>query len=274
MAIRPTSSRSRAYASLRRTRSSGITKFRLLDMIAPQAPSHKPAKQQQPDSFHPFAKLPTELRLKIWALSLPRPRLVSVQCGIDISAISKPSTHNASYTGCTSPTRIPVNLQVCAESRAEALKSYQPSLGFSRCDGQVFFNFDVDILYFGPREGFMAADSQFHTCMLLCEDRELARVRRMAVNDALFWTGDTYNSLMAASFVLEMLKQVAARMTGLEELILVPLEDEAVVDQAPVRERMTRQMQTAMQTVTQLNPSWQPPSWKIVPLNELPSATG
>ncbi|KAL7934487.1 hypothetical protein V8C35DRAFT_29486 [Trichoderma chlorosporum] len=294
MAIRTTSARSRASSSPRKTRSSAVTKSRTLDKTPVtksrpldktlvtksrpldktpvRCPPHKPARHQ-PESFCSFAKLPAELRLKIWALSRPSPRLVSIQCGSDISPISKPSPRN-SNAGCTSPTPTPASLHICAESRAEALKTYRPSFGFFRGPGQVFFNFDVDIMYFGPREGFMAADSQFHTCMMLCDQAELASVRRLAINDALFWIGDTYNSLTAASFTVEVLRQIATRMTGLEELIFVPWEDEMVVDEALVHERMTRQIQTAMQSITQLFPSWEPPSWKIVPLNELPSTTG
>ncbi|KAL6871942.1 hypothetical protein J3F83DRAFT_625073 [Trichoderma novae-zelandiae] len=263
MAIRPATP-SRCRASSRKTRSSTAAKARLL---VDQSPPRKP------DSFRSFAKLPAELRLKIWAASLPGPRLVSIQCGSDISSVSPPSPSIVNE-GCTSPTPIPANLHACAESRAEALKTYRPSFGFFRGPGHVLFNPNVDIMYFGPREGFMAADSQFHTCMALCDAAELASVRRLAVNDALFWTGTSYNSLTAASFTLELLRQIAMRMTGLQELIFVPWEAELVVDEALVHERMARQIQTAMQSVAQLFPSWQPPPWKIVPLNQLPSPTG
>ncbi|UKZ81293.1 hypothetical protein TrVFT333_009065 [Trichoderma virens FT-333] len=277
MAIRPTSARSRASSSPRKTRSSVVTKPRLFNKVPSQSlsqtPSHKPAKQQQLGSFRSFDKLPAELRLKIWALSRPSPRLVSIQCGSDISSISKPNPRSAN-TGCTSPTPIPASLHASAESRAEALKTYRPSFGFFRGSGQIFFNFSIDIMYFGPREGFMAADSQFHTCMTLCDPAELASVRRLAISDALFWIGDTYNSLTAASFTLELLKQICMRMKGLEELIFVPWEDEINAVEAVVHERMTRQIQTAMQSIAQLYPSWEPPAWKIVPLSELPSTTG
>ncbi|PTB61560.1 hypothetical protein BBK36DRAFT_1131408 [Trichoderma citrinoviride] len=252
MAVRPSPSRCRA--SSRQSRSSTAAKGRTID----KGPSPKP------DSFRSFARLPAELRLKIWAASLPGPRLVSIQCGSNISSVTKPSPSIAN-AGCTSPAPIPASLHACAESRAEALKTYRPSFGFFRAPGHVLFNPDVDIMYFGPREGFMAADSQFHTCMTLCDP---------AVNDALFWTGPSYNSLTAASFTLELLRQIAMRMTGLRELIFVPWEDELVVDEAVVHERMARQIQTAMQSVTRLCPSWQPPPWRIVPLNQLPSPTG
>ncbi|KAL7962728.1 hypothetical protein V8C34DRAFT_161222 [Trichoderma compactum] len=273
MRLRPTSSRPRASSPARKTRSPGIPIFGLLNFIASQRLSQKPTKQQ-PDKFHPFSRLPTELRLKIWKLSLPSPRLVSVQCGADITAFSKYNPDSAEYAGCTSPTRIPVNLQVCTESRTEALKSYQPSLGFFRGDGLVYFNYDIDILYFGPREGFMAADSQFHTCMMLCEPSELSRVRRLAVNEALFrLAGDKYEFPSATRFTLEMLRQVSQRMKGLEELILVPWQ-EKMVDEALSRVRLTKQMHSALQSMRQVNSSWRAPPWKVLTLKELPSMIG
>ncbi|RFU75655.1 hypothetical protein TARUN_6590 [Trichoderma arundinaceum] len=276
MAIQPTSPRCRGASSPRKTKSSLITKARLVEKSHP----HKVAKQL--DSFRSFAKLPTELRLRIWELSLPSPRLVSIQCGSNSTFLSEPTTpasNPASSTkntsaGCMSSAPIPVNLHVCAESRLEALQTYRPSFGFARGPGQVLFNPEVDIMYFGPREGFMAADSQFHTCMMMCDQAELASVRRLAINDALFWIGDTYNSMTAGSFTLEVLRQIAMRMTGLKELIFVPREEEIEIDEAMVQGRMTEQIQTAIQSIAQQYPSWEPPSWKIIPLSELPSPTG
>lgn len=173
-----------------------------------------------------------------------------------------------------SPVPVPVNLHVCTESRLEALQTYRPFFGFARGPGQVLFNPDVDIMYFGPREGFMAANSQFRTCITLCDPRELARVRRLAINDALFWIGNTYNSMTAARFTLEVLREVAMRMTGLEELIFVPWEEDSGDDEDVVQGRMARQIQTAMQSISQQFPSWEPPPWSIVPLSALPGMTG
>lgn len=120
----------------------------------------------------------------------------------------------------------------------------------------------------------MAANSQFRTCMTLCDQQELASVRRLAINDALFWIGNMYNSMTAARFTLEVLREVATRMTGLEELIFVPWEEENGHHEDTVQERMARQIQTAMQSISQQFPSWEPPPWSIVPLSELPSMAG
>ncbi|KAL7898541.1 hypothetical protein HDV63DRAFT_354969 [Trichoderma sp. SZMC 28014] len=274
----PTSRRSCGASSPRKTRFSPITKSRPIEKRS----SLKLAPSKHLDSFHSFAKLPTELRLRIWELSLPSPRLVPIQCGSNNISLSKPSPpasltssrHTFTTAGCMSSAPVPVNLHVCTESRLEALQTYRPCFGFARGPSQIFFNPEIDIMYFGPCEGFMAANSQFRTCMMLCDQQELASVRRLAINDALFWIGNTYNSMTAARFTLEVLREVATRMTGLEELIFVPWEEENGHYEETVRERMARQIQTAMQSISQQFPSWEPPPWSIVSLSELPSMAG
>jgi hypothetical protein len=85
------------------------------------------------ETFKLFPKLAIELRLKIWKMALPGPRVVVVQ-----------------YSETTqlpfSPARIPVILQVNSESRDEALKSYTLALGFDGAAGRIFFDFSTDIL--------------------------------------------------------------------------------------------------------------------------------
>ncbi|PON24785.1 hypothetical protein TGAM01_v206293 [Trichoderma gamsii] len=273
----PTSRRCRGASSPRKIRPSPITKSRAIE----KRPSPKPAVSKHLNSFHSFAKLPTELRLRIWELSLPSPRLVPIQCGSN--GISRPESSPTTLaslrldfttTGCMSSAPVPVNLHVCTESRLEALQTYRSCFGFARGPGQILFNPEIDIMYFGPCEGFMAANSQFRTCMMLCDQQDLASVRRLAINDALFWIGNMYSSMTAARFTLEVLREVATRMTGLEELIFVPWEEEHGDHEDAIQGRMARQIQTAMQSISQQFPSWEPPPWSIVPLSELPSMAG
>ncbi|KAK5989076.1 hypothetical protein PT974_10574 [Cladobotryum mycophilum] len=267
MAIQPPVSARCFGESLKKpkTASSSVTKDRTID---------KSSKKSKSDSFRSFSKLPAELRLKIWNLSHPGPRLVSIQCGSNISSISdsaKPqASSRAAPNGCTSSTTIPNTLHACAESRREALKHYRPAFGFARGPGHVLFSHDNDIMYFGPRDGYMAAHSQFGTCMALCDPAELARVRRLAINDALFWIDGTYRSMTAASMTTDVLKQIAQRMPGLRELIFVPREEDESSDPALVQDRIMQQIQTAMLTVCEQFPSWSPPPWHIVPLSALP----
>ncbi|KAM0458737.1 hypothetical protein ACHAPV_005726 [Trichoderma viride] len=274
----PTSRRCRGASSPRKARSSPIIRSRIIEKRS----SPKLVASKQLDSFHSFAKLPTELRLRIWELSLPSPRLVPIQCGSNNISLPESSTpisltssrHNFTTDGCMSSAPVPVNLHVCTESRLEALQTYRPCFGFARGPGQILFNPEIDIMYFGPCEGFMAANSQFRTCMMLCDQQELASVRRLAINDALFWIGNMYNSMTAARFTLEVLREVATRMTGLEELIFVPWEGGNDHYEDAVQGRMARQIQTAMQSISQQFPSWEPPPWSIIPLSELPSMAG
>lgn len=93
--------------------------------------------------------------------------------------------------GCTSQAKIPSNLHVCHESRREALRQYRASFGIARQPGQTLFDPEQDYLYFGPRDGFMASEANLRTVMSLCDPTELAQVRRVAINEALFWVYDS-----------------------------------------------------------------------------------
>ncbi|KAF5017945.1 hypothetical protein F66182_10092 [Fusarium sp. NRRL 66182] len=233
-------------------------------MHAPPSPA--------PNSFPNFSKLPAELRLKIWNYNLSQTRLVSIRCGSSWPGCSD----SLSWTGCTSPATIPANLHACPESRTEALKHYNLEFGFARGPGQVFFHPDRDILYFGPRDGYMAADSQFQTCMSMCDPQELAAVRRLAINDSLFWVDTTYRSMTAASLTVELLRRIQARMPGLDEIIFVPRAEESpdspcYVEPAMVYVRMARQIQTALATLCEQTPDWTPPRWSILPLSAFQS---
>lgn len=162
-----------------------------------------------------------------------------------------------------------MNLHACAESRAEASKSYGRAFGFARAPGQVIFSPVSDVLLFGPREGYMAAHSQFHTCMSLCDQAELARVRRIAISDALFWIDDTYRSMTAASLTVEVIKQLATRMHSLEHISFVTRDGDDTDDLAAAMERMARQIRAAVATVCQQVPLWRSPAWEIVSASSL-----
>ncbi|RDA91510.1 hypothetical protein CP533_4586 [Ophiocordyceps camponoti-saundersi (nom. inval.)] len=223
--------------------------------------------------FHLFPLLPPELRLKIWNMSLPPARLVPIRC-----SAASPSFHEkqgpsrGDAPGFTSNAPIPVNLHVCAESRAEALKRYRRAFGFAHGPSKVIFNPDDDILLFGPREGYMAANSQFHTCMSMCDQTELASVRHVAISESLFWSDGPYISRTDSSLFFEVFKQLAKRMPCLEKMIFVPEEDQ-VDDQRQLADLLTRQIQRAVTRLRQQDPDWRPPPWRIVSMDTL-SKTG
>lgn len=137
---------------------------------------------------------------------------MSVRCGSeprppdgrDRHSSSSSSSSLLSYAdgGCTSSAPIPANLHVCHESRSEALRRYRLSFGIARQPGRVFFDPDEDVLYFGPRDGFMASEAQLRTVLTLCCPEELRRVRKVAINDALFWVYESSRRSSGSSIFL------------------------------------------------------------------------
>lgn len=125
-----------------------------------------------------------------------------------------------------------------------------------------------DVLYFGPRDGYMAAEAQFQTCMYMCDPKELAAVRRIAISDALFWVDNLYYcSMTAASLTSEVLRQMATRMPGLKEVVFVLREEDTLAGAeatASIQQRLRLQIMMGLQTVCLEIPSWKPPSWRVV----------
>ena len=90
------------------------------------------------NTFEKFPHLPCELRLRIWELSLPGPRIVEVRHF---------RYNNYKNTYCfTSVCSPPIQLRICSESRKMALKHYK------FCDDRgvcLFLDPHIDTLYFG-----------------------------------------------------------------------------------------------------------------------------
>ncbi|RKF64528.1 hypothetical protein OnM2_018042 [Erysiphe neolycopersici] len=102
---------------------------------------HNPNNQ-----FHLFGLLPTELRLSIYALSLPR-RILTVN-------------YDSPTNSFTSPTALPSLLSTCVESRIVAQKHYSLSFGTNTSKAKIYFNPDLDTLYI-PRCSEMGYDEDF-----------------------------------------------------------------------------------------------------------------
>ncbi|KAF7925858.1 hypothetical protein EAE99_005893 [Botrytis elliptica] len=84
----------------------------------------------QQDTFHPFPRIPLELRLKIWRLSFPGPRLTR------IFFIEGHFMSNAT---------IPTGLHVCKESRNETLRFYKLCFAAEPSKARIYFNVDCDV---------------------------------------------------------------------------------------------------------------------------------
>lgn len=94
-------------------------------------------KELTSPTFTPFIRLPSELRLQIWALAIPR-RLIKMTRKI------RPHRWKIFQTRPATPTL----LQVCHESRTVALSHYKPLFGFYT-SAPIYFNPKLDVLYVG-----------------------------------------------------------------------------------------------------------------------------
>lgn len=96
--------------------------------------NQEPVNDIRDQTFHPFPRLPAEIRIMIWAHALRRPRLISMQVSTEHYDLeyTKPCTNHLSGPQ-TSNFYVFVNgyqlhsnfLRVCREFRVEALKVYR-----------------------------------------------------------------------------------------------------------------------------------------------------
>lgn len=93
-------------------------------------------------TFTLFPRLPIEIRFKIWRLSQPHDRVVTI---VNKSNDEHPGPNHQQYLVAAQQV-IPVQLQVCRESRQEALKWYSSILG-TFPEQPVYFDFERDILF-------------------------------------------------------------------------------------------------------------------------------
>lgn len=167
------------------------------------------------DQFHPFPRLPLELRLQIWNLALPGPRVVQV-----IEAKKRHMlTRQASYHW-TSNSPSPILLRVCKESREEALRTYTAAFGRNENDGRVYVDFDKDTVFFGRRDKLKTLISHYGTLeieSIIEEDfmtiPSFSRIKKLAVTlntaaDLVEWDWD-----MLMKYALEEIV-IVSLMTG------------------------------------------------------------
>ena len=98
-------------------------------------------------TFLLFTSLPYELRAQIWQLALPGPRVIEIRNRAGYF-------ENLHCTQIYSICRIPVLLHTCRESREVALKYYALSFSITNFPPQIYVDFSVDTIYFGPNSDF------------------------------------------------------------------------------------------------------------------------
>lgn len=175
--------------ALRETYTEGLQEFTHHSL--PASPPPPPTTT----TFHHFPLLPPELRLRIWSLALPPPRLLPLRLPRSATAptnplayllaaltipSSRPSNHPPEQPQphiFTSPVPPPALLAVNAEARAEALRHYQ--LGLAP-DGYAAPRVYVDF----ARDGVVVSDAVMGTHAgrnLFRMTGDLARVRVVCV---------------------------------------------------------------------------------------------
>jgi hypothetical protein len=93
--------------------------------------------------FHPFPRLPDELRQRIWELGAQQPREVAIRFAMDGTALWPTGTRY-----CYSPTKVPALLHACAESRSylQGSSIYSKAFKEGSQPRYTWVNFDVDTI--------------------------------------------------------------------------------------------------------------------------------
>jgi len=116
-------------------------------------------RSQTSIKFHSFPRLPSELRLKIWRLSL-QPRIIDIRLREVTRPSGKPLPSPPPELILPAPYKspFPTAFHVCRESRNEALSTYHPFSGttFSPAAGTLI-NLELDTVYC-PDELFNVVD--------------------------------------------------------------------------------------------------------------------
>jgi 2EXR family len=135
--------------------------------------------EPQTSAFPLFPILPTEIRLKIWQLALPGPRVVRVHAYDEANYLSL----------FRSPTPPPQILFVCRESREQALLLYELCFGLEHINAPstIYFNHELDTLYFEHevRNGHGCEIVDFgveRNCLPSVTRKGLSNVERVAIS--------------------------------------------------------------------------------------------
>ncbi|KAI2631021.1 hypothetical protein GGR54DRAFT_635624 [Hypoxylon sp. NC1633] len=216
-------------------------------------------------TFHRFARLPTELRLKIWTCNLPGPRIVEIKCSTEQLYTSELRQGDNGAATFTSTSSLPVNLHVCRESRFEALRRYQLLFKVPPQTGRVYLDPLRDTLYFGARRGIMTSETLFSTFVALVEPGDLDHVRHVAVNEGLISYGSG-----AVQLIADFLCQASQHLPNLDEVTFIcddsnPIySSEAVFVEPSIRNRiLERQICEAVAVAGNHQPQFRSPLWRI-----------
>jgi len=121
-------------------------------------------KENSELTFHPFLRLPPELRVMVWENIIPKQRVVRIRDAKipDPEAeVVIPAPWNLPAVDLKVVHEVPAILQVNIESRKEGLKLYTSPF-YSRLKDPILFNFSRDILVFDGHSPSIDFLSFFH----------------------------------------------------------------------------------------------------------------
>lgn len=127
----------------------------------------------------------------------------------------------------------------------------------------------------------MASEAQLRTVLTLCNPIDLAHVQKVAINDTVFWLPTAASAKVAVSLLVDVLRLLRARMSGLRELMIVPRSDHLVhssevrllepamaLSLSPSPSTLARIVHEAMSVVfADQRSSQRPWNWMIMDLN-------
>jgi hypothetical protein len=211
-----------------------MARARLSQAVAELSPSR--GKVPKPiTKFTIFSELPTELRIIIWKLTMA-PRTIAVK----IREIGSLESIEWPLVDMYSPTPVPTALQVCRESRLEALYTYQLSFGtvmISRKEKddhfsfirspQTYFSYEMDTAHFE----YIGKTIHRQLPVAYLTDKDLANIRHVRAD----WVEGVSERLIKQIIQFKKLESFALCWywkDGLDPKEAGPVHDEIKVTEA------------------------------------------
>lgn len=201
----------------------------------------------KPATFTLFPELPSELRLKIWRFCVPGPRTVGVQYKMKRDYFDGKRKFN--FLGWRSSDPIPVILQICHESRSEALKSCRPAFGSFFHQPSIYIDFEIDAVHFvnerlDPPDSWENSEPSDYLLDVFLggeyhgsDDGEKIQRMILDINESLYGR---------RAFCWDEIRL----LTGLNELTIVAFDEDDMADE------LMRHFRETLGAVARAHPEW------------------
>lgn len=159
-------------------------------------------------TFHPFKRLPIELRFMIWRLTL-EPRVVEVEHGWRIG-----NSRNEDEDCYYSRINLPIALNVCHDSRDAIIPLYPLCFAADSSRPMIRFNFSLDTLYIDDTFGEYVFDFLENLKPI-----EMARLKLIAISDKVGY--DLHDTDKKGHAYWARLGGCIERLSGLKTILTV-----------------------------------------------------